>query len=487
VLIRRRTRPTAAGVAFIVAVLVLAAQALAGPLDDSHVGDTGFSGPTTGDLTAVYWNPAGLGLLQGPQMILLGSMQTTSVSVDRTSIDSQTGSNPGDKTFSTATGSATRHPFRWPIGPGDFFALGAGIGRRFGIAVALYSPFSTKLDMSTAPNAPARYHLISMQLDHIALTPALAIHASDSIQVGVASGFLFPTGHLVFDEDPTATQTGHAEVPENAARYDLSTSGVIAPSYFLSFGAHYQGRRLALGLSYTTAPLGTGGQMNLPMDKVRIGLPSTEPPLCSSDQPDCLYAQMSYHLPSIYSLGASWQTSQHWSLTGMVRWLRYGSHDKISILISGPGSQQTLGQKVPDHIVLYRGFQDSLDARARVAYEDKQFRASATMRIETSAIPASHLNAAAIDGTKLEPSIAAETHLWRQIRLGASYAFMWMLPVDTGSSVFDPTAASTCNAAGGDLSTPACRARMNGQARPSAAGTYHMWQQTLTVYTRIGL
>jgi hypothetical protein len=53
--------------------------------------------------------------------------------------------------------------------------------------------------------------------------------------------------------------------------------------------------------------------------------------------------------------------------------------------------------------------------------------------------------------------------------------------------VFDPTAAAACNDARGDLATPACRARMNGQARPSAAGTYHMWQQTLTVYTTVGL
>jgi hypothetical protein len=225
------------------------------------------------------------------------------------------------------------------------------------------------------------------------------------------------------------------------------------------------------------------------MESVRIRLPSAsgDEALCRSDQPDCLFAQISYHLPSIYTLGASWQASQRWSVTGMVRWLRYGGQDKISILISGPSSQHVLGEKVPDHIVLYRGFQDSLDARARVAYEDKQFRASGTMRIETSAVPASHVNAAAIDGTKLEPSVAAEMRVWRQIRLGASYAFLWMVPVDTGNSVFDPTAASTCNAAGGDLATSACRARMNGQARPSAAGTYHMWQQTLTVYTRIGL
>jgi hypothetical protein len=73
--------------------------------------------------------------------------------------------------------------------------------------------------------------------------------------------------------------------------------------------------------------------------------------------------------------------------------------------------------------------------------------------------------------------------IWRQIRMSAGYAFLWMFPVDTGTSVFDPTAASTCAGTGGDLSTAACQARMNGQARPSAAGTYHQWRQTLSVIT----
>ncbi len=451
------------------AIAVAAVPASAGPLDDPNVADTGFSGPTTGDLTAVYWNPAGLGLLRGPQLMLGGSLHTTSASVDPA---------PDGTTLSTVNGSGTTHPFRSPFAPGGFFAIGAGIGHRFGIAVALYSPFSTRLDMPSASETPTSYHLVSMRLDHIALTPAIAIHASDSIQLGVASGFLFPSAHMVFDE-PTQSGT-------SSARYDVATRGVLAPSVFLSVGADYRRGRFALGIAYTSAPLGSGGAVNLSLDRVRIGLP-VDQPLCSAEHPDCLFGQMSYSLPSIYSLGSSWQASRRWSVNGMVRWLRYSGHDKVNILISGPGSQQVLGQIVPDHVVLYRGFADSLDMRGRVVFDNKHFRASGTFRVETSAVPRSHVSAAAIDGTKLEPSIAAEMHLWRQIRIGASYAFRWMLPVDTGTSVFDPSAAATCEAARGDLTTPACRARMDGQARPSAAGTYRMWQQTLTVYTTVGL
>jgi long-subunit fatty acid transport protein len=475
------------------AILFVVSGVQAGPLDDAHVADTGFSGPTTGDLTAVYWNPAGLGLMQGPQMMIGGAWQLTSVSVARTSIDSPTGTNPGSRNFPTASGSGTLQPFRWPPGPSGFFAIGAGIGHRFGIALAMYSPFSTKLTMTPTADGqePARYHLVSMDFNHIATVIGLAIHASDSIQIGVTPGLLFPTAHLVFDEDtaPVGSTTLNREDPTAAARYDLATKGILTPSYFMAFGAHYRHGRLSLGFSYTTAPLGTGGMVNLPLDNTQIGLPASlagGPGVCPDPSTgNCLAGQMSYRLPSIYNLGATWQADRNWSATAIVRWLRYGAHDKITILVAGPASGTALGSSVPDHMVLYRGFQDSLDLRGRVVYETKQFRVGGTLRLETSAVPASHVTAAAIDGLKLEPSLAAEMRIWRQIRLSAGYAFTWMFPVDTGTSVFDPTAASACTSAGGDLNTPACQARMNGQARPSAAGTYHLWRQSFSVLTTI--
>jgi len=472
----------------VLAISIIAPSVKAGPLDDAHVADTGFSGPTTGDLTAVYWNPAGLGLLQGPQMMVGGAWQSTSVSVARTSIDPTTGANPGATTFPTASGSGTLQPFRLPPGPSGFFGIGAGIGRRFGIAMALYSPFSSKLTMAPTADGqePARYHLVSMDFNHIATAIGLAIHASDSIQIGVAPGLLWSTAHLVFDED---TAPGTGENSAAAARYDLATRGILLPSYFIALGAHYHHGRFDLGLSYTSSPLGTSGAVNLPLDNTQIGLPSNlagGPGLCPATSTNCLAGQMSYRLPSIYNLGARWQIAKNWYASGIVRWIRNGEHDKITILVVGPASQTVLGSSVPDHVVLYRGFQDSFDLRGRVVYETKQFRVGGTLRLETSAVPASHVNAAAIDGPKLEPSLAVDMRIWRQIRVSAGYAFTWMFPVDTGASVFDPTAASACASAGGDLNAPACQARMNGQARPSAAGTYHLWRQTLSVLTTIG-
>lgn len=476
--------------AALAAVSLFASRAFAGPLCDPHVGGIGFSGPTSGDLTAVYWNPAGLGLLQGPQMMVAGALEVSSVSVERTSIDPATGANPGSQTFPAASGGSTLHPIRWPLGPSSFLGLGAGIGRRFGIGLALFSPYSSHLTMNPTADGqePARYHLVSMDFNHLALATGIAIHASDSIQIGAAPGLLFPTARLVFDEvtgplDPSAPAAGR-EDRGTSARYDLATRGILFPAYYLSFGAHYRRGRFSLGLAYTTAPLGTGSTVNLPLDDTQIRPLSgagAGTSLCPSSRPNCLVGRMSYRLPSTYVAGATWRSSPGWAVTGILRLVRNSAHDKITILIADTASQPVLGTSVPDHVVLYRGFRDSLDVRARVVYASKDFRVGGTLRFETGAVPASHVNAAAVDGNKIEPSLAAELRIWRQIRLGAGYAFTWMFPVDTGASVFDPTAADTCAAAAGDLDTPACQARLAGQARPSAAGNYRLWRHTLSV------
>jgi hypothetical protein len=185
-------------------------------------------------------------------------------------------------------------------------------------------------------------------------------------------------------------------------------------------------------------------------------------------------------------VGATWQATPRWSATGIVRWIRNGAHDNVTVLVAGPVSSPTLGKSIPDHVVLYRGLEDSVEVRGRAVFTDKHFRMSGTLRLETSAVPASRVSAAAIDGFKLEPSVAAEMRVWRQVRLSVGYALTYMFPVDTGTSVFDPRAVRTCADAGGDLGNPACQARMNGQARPSAAGNYHGWRQALWVYTSFG-
>jgi long-subunit fatty acid transport protein len=466
--------------------LIGAMPALAGPLDDPHVGSLGFSGPTTGDLTAVYWNPAALGLLQGNQFMFGASLRATRVTVDRSPIDPTTGL-PGDtRSFPSATGHGLEHPMAWPPGPGGFLGVGAGVARRFALAIAVYTPFSQKLSFDVA--TPTRYHLVSVDSRQLALVSGLAIELTDSLQIGIAPGLLFSYGHLVFDQD-TALGSPSVEDPNAAARYDLATDGTQAPAYFVVGGIHFRRRAWEVGLAYSSAPLGSDGTVKLAMERSQVTPPATAATsdLCSTVRHSpCVSSEMRYHLPDLFTAGVTWHATLHLDAVGIVRWVRYGEYDRITIRLVGPSRNGLLANGLTDQLVLYRGFQDSWDMRARLIHAPLHwFRWSGTLRMETSAVPDANVSAAAVDGLKLEPALATEFAVGRHVRIAAGYALTWMVPVTVGNSVFNPAADAACTLAGGDLALPACQTRLAGQARPTAAGSYKMLRHTLALMTTV--
>jgi long-subunit fatty acid transport protein len=471
-----------------VAFLVGATPVLAGPLDDPHVGSLGFSGPTTGDLTAVYWNPAALGLLRGNQFMFGASLRATRVTVDRAPIDPTTGLPGGTGVFPSATGHGLEQPMAWPPGPAGFLGVGAGVARRFALAIAAYTPFSQKLSFGVGGEQPTRYHLVSVDSRQLALVTGLAIELTDSLQVGIAPGLLFSYGHLVFDQD-TALGSPPVEDPNEAARYDLATDGTQAPSYFVVGGIHFRRAAWEVGLAYSSAPLGGDGTVKLAMERSQVTPPATTATsdLCSTvGHRPCVSSEMRYHLPDMFTAGVTWHATPHLDAVGIVRWVRYGSYDRITIRLVGPSGAGLLGNSIPDQLVLFRGFQDSWDMRARLVHAPlRWFRWSGTLRMETSAVPEANVNAAAVDGLKLEPALATEFTLGRHLRIAAGYALTWMVPVTAGTSVFDPTAAAACAQTLGDLSLPACQTRLAGQARPTAAGSYTMLRHTLALMTTV--
>jgi long-subunit fatty acid transport protein len=384
-------------------------------------------------------------------------------------------------------------PIAWPPGPASFLAVGAGVARRFALALAAFTPFSQKLsfDVAAGGEQPTRYHLLSIDSRQLALVSGLAIQLSDSLQVGVAPGLLFSYGHLVFDEDTALgnlSATG-VESPEAAARYDLATAGTQAPSYFVVGGVHYRRAAWEAGLAYASAPLGTGGTVKLAMERSQVTPPLTAltSDLCSTlGHSPCVSGEMRYHLPDLFTAGVTWHATGHLDAVGIVRWVRYGSYDRITIRLVGPSGTGLLGNGLADQLVLYRGFQDAWDMRARLVHTPLPwFRWSGTLRMETSAVPEANVTAAAVDGFKLEPALAIEFTLGRHLRIGAGYALTWMVPVTVGTSVFNPAAAAACAQAAYDLSLPACQTRLAGQARPTAAGRYTMLRHTLALMTTV--
>jgi outer membrane protein transport protein (OMPP1/FadL/TodX) len=483
----RRGRRDARALAVLAAasLILVAARAAATPIDDPFVTGMSFSGPTSGDLGAIYWNPAALGLMRGFQVMVAGTARWSSVGVSRAPIDPTTGKSPGSQPAGSATATDFRQPFQWPPGPGAYVALGYG-SDRFTIAFATYMPYLEQIHFPTSAtgNEPTRYQVLSMDLRNLALVPALAIRFGDDLRIGLSSGFLFSTGSLSFAEDlgncTGASAQNCAENPATTARYSINSGQGIGDAKFsvtLGGGIYWRHKNLEIGVSYQSHPV--GGQV-AGVEVAGDATTVTRPPsqggglaTCPGGQSSrCVFGDIAYRLPDVFIGGVTWHLRPGLELNVMARWLWTHEHDRIDIRLVGPTLE---ADGLPQHIVLYRGFHDVVDTRARIAYWWRErLRIGAELRVENGAVDSNAVNAAAADGWQLEPVILAELRLSRRFWLGAGYGLTIMPNVTVTNSIFDPTAAGACVSPpnNGAIDSQACQARNNGNARPSANGTY---------------
>ncbi len=465
----RRGRRDARALALVAAASLglIAARAAASPIDDPFVTGMSFSGPTSGDLGAIYWNPAALGLMRGFQLMVAGTARWSSVGVSST---------PPGQPAGSATATDFRQPFQWPPGPGAYVALGYG-SDRFTLAFATYMPYLEQIHFptSTAGDEPTRYQVLSMDLRNLALVPALAIRFGNDLRIGLSSGFMFSTGSLSFAEDQGGMQSPAAD-----ARYDINSGQGIGDAKFsvtLGGGIYWRHKNLEIGVSYQSRPL--GGQVTgveVAGDATTVTLPPAQPggggPVtCAGGQSSrCVFGDISYRLPDVFIGGVTWHLRPGLELDVMARWLWTHLHDRIDIRLVGPTLE---AEGLPEHIVLYRGFHDVVDTRARIAYWWRErLRIGGELRVENGALDSNAVNASAVDGFQIEPVILAELRLSRRFWLGAGYGLTIMPSVTVTNSIFDPTATATCAMHNDDLNNAGCQALVNGTARPSANGTY---------------
>ena len=492
------------GAALALGLALAAARAGAAPLDEPFVGGMGFTGPTSASVSAIYWNPAALGLVRGTQLMFAGTVRLSSTTVNRASINPMTGAPGGSFSPGSATANDVMQPVQWPIGPGAFLGVSSDLGGdRFTIGFATYMPSLEQIKFPLSPknNEPTRYQVLEMDLRNLALVPALSIRFAGDFRVGIAPGFLFSTGHLVFDED-TALDQGRAglasncngvpcgaENPAAAGRLDISSGNGLGDAKFsvtVGGGLYYRHQNLEVGLSYSSRPIGGSvsgaevlGEQTTVALPPRVGPGLVTCPTGSTSR--CVFGDLSYRLPDVWIGGLTWRLRPGLEVTAMARWIWFHLQDNIDVRLTGPTLEAS---GIPDHIVLFRGFKDVWDLRGRVSYWWRErVRLGAEMRLETSAVDASAVNAAAVDGLKIEPMALAEVRLARHFWLDGGYGITLMQEVTANPSAFDPTAATTCADARNDLD--ACVARNAGRARPTAAGTYTRVVQDMGLTLRV--
>jgi long-subunit fatty acid transport protein len=457
------------------AALLLGHAAIAGasPLDEPFVGGLSFTGPTSASVSAIYWNPAALGLVRGTQVLFAGTVRLSTTHVTRAAGGA------------TATANDVTQPFQWPFGPGTFLGISSDLGGdRFTIGFATYMPFlqQTKYPLSPTKDEATRYQALEVDLRNLALAPALSIRFGE-VRVGVAPGFMFSTGHLHFAENTALDGGVNTESPATDARYDLSSGHGLGDAKFsvtVGGGVYYSHKGLEVGVAYQSRPLGSdvSGVEVAGAGTTVEGPPSAAPmatPTCPPATPGCVFGDLSYRLPDAFIAGVTFRPRAGFEASVMARWLWFHVHDRLDMRFTGP-SLEAAG--IPERIVLYRGFHDVWDVRGRVSYWWRErVRLGGQVRFETSAVNTDAVNAAAVDGFKVEPMVLVSVRLFGRFWLDAGYGITLMNAVNVSNSAFDPGEAVTCAQNNHDLGK--CEKALAGRGRPSAAGSYSRTSQDL--------
>jgi len=204
------------------------------PAGRSACGQSRLLRPTTGDLTAVYWNPAAWAS-PGQSVHVRASRARPRSPVNRPRSSHRRGCRAGTSGFPSASGRASSSPWL-PPGPRGF--LGGAAGARFALPSPPTRHFLRKLSFNVA--TPTRYHLVSVGLS--TTRPGFrASHRTPRIRCKsvFAPGLLFSYGHLVFDEDTALV----------ARRWRIQRGGPLrpsdgrnsAPSYFVVGASTFAG------------------------------------------------------------------------------------------------------------------------------------------------------------------------------------------------------------------------------------------------------
>jgi hypothetical protein len=466
----------------------------ASPIDDPHIGGIGFAGPTTDDLSALYWNPAALGLGTGARAMYALFDHKGTLDVERAPIDPTTGrpvpEGSGGRSFPRASG--TSGGLRSPWGPGSFAALALPLGSRITVALGWFYPFVHRQRFEPIAGAPAetaspvRYHAVSTNLSTMAITGGISALLGAGVRVGFSPALQVSTGSLIIDED-SGVPSGSAgalrlcggspcgaEDPSAAARYVISAGRSV--SFTLGASVHINRPLWSAGVSWTSAPFGTRDGIEIEGESTRIDPPDRLAPgsgPCSGGGTPCLSSRLVFHLPMLATAGVDRHLTARWDVGVQARWLDLSSYDGVQIRVAGPAGGALRGAGLPEELQLHRGLQDVLDLRVRTVVRiGDRYELAASLRGETASVRDDAISAGAIGGRLVEPALAVKARLSTHVVITAGYALSLMPWVNANPSSYDPGANAACEASGGDLEAEPCQKRQRGLAAPTAAGRY---------------
>lgn len=469
-----RSSTVIAALAVLLGVALAAGQAQASPFADPIIGQTPFSGPSEGDLSAVVVNPAALFLLSAGSHIYLGaSGRYQQHRITRRQItDPDAGLEPGAEVSSSILAPGAMVAY---ASSGEFVSWG----------------FSAHLPQSESfieDHDALRYHSLGGHWYQVAPVSLAGALRRGPFHLGVTFTFSKYMMRYEFARD-TALEAGRTGIEGDCGGAPCGIENPLADqSYRLEAGSDLLELRNVqlrvgllvalprgwwLGASYIGPP-GLFAPVRLEGD-VRISDAPRDGTIVRRGA-----AEVEFLPPQTFWLGARGPVLPGWDVVGNLRYFNLSRMDRLDIYMFGG---TTAGGEVPAWYPRYLGFADTLLLQAGLEQQPgAPLRLGGRLRVETGAASARTISPLLPSGLNLGVAAGAEVRLGPSFVLALSYLFSWYPEQSSTDSAFDPLARLACVESGFDLEL--CRPAREGRAVPTAAGDYRRFDHAVQVSLR---
>lgn len=377
------------------------------------------------DLSAQYYNPAGLIRLERPQAYVNFSL--VDQAVDFTRVDYDSGGNVLNE-YETV---------RNEDGPMPIPAL--GFSSRFGLpntvfAIGLYPPFAPTL--AFPQDGSQRYTLIDSLLIQTNVGPSVAHRFNDWLSVGVGASWVYLSAKqslTLSSCDPEAPEALREDCLESPEKYDIDVALEMADplKFNVSAGVLLEPTDwLAVGASMVS-PVNVAGTGSITADFGEEHALVTSGGLSQSSYTDEDVTVL-LTLPWIFRLGTAFYPTEKLELELAGTYHVWSMTEDITVtdvnleLELGETGKTFAGEEslaIEDDIVLPAGFSDAWSLRLGGEYVlAKGARLRGGVAYESSAVPPSTQSVSQVDGPKIIYG------------LGGTYVIQKRLAVDLGFS-----------------------------------------------------
>lgn len=452
------------------ATLALSASLAAAP--STHAGGLGtplvgtaWSGVTTADAAAVYWNPARLSAIEGHELQLGAGLIVAFASYERVrraqyqyedSFDFALPLDPADIDASKS-GSAGEVSGDMLLPLGSVFASWR-VHDRVTLGLGVYAAYGAVLDMPA--NGPQQWQVNDAVLFGVQVTPAISVQATDWLSIG--AGFHLVIGALGLQQtidlagtsllggalaNPPISQPNDfgSDAPPGVRELDvLSRPATVDQATAL--GASFNvGVALTphpdwvIGLTYqhrTDLVLEGDARLNMDHDFFTTDLAYKGlqyPALVEGT------AFVELTLPASLRLGLSWTPAEGTEIALQGGWVMYSAVEALIVTIESPDLElPTLGLGSTARVELPRDWNDSFEVELLLAHQVAEIlRLGFRAGYHSPVSPDRTLDLASIDGHRLIGAAMVDVKISDTIALQGQVMLQHLIPHEVTNSDFD--------------------------------------------------